>query len=105
MYVKEIKKKNSGSDKIYTYYRLVHSYQVGNKIRHQNIIGLGKLENIDRQHHKLLADRIEEIITGNSALLFPDTERTDEIEKTAQLFAEKIIKANLQVGLKWQKPP
>jgi len=32
-------------------------------------------------------------------LLFPDTERTDEIEKTAQLFAEKIIKANLQVGL------
>jgi len=100
MYIKEIKKKNSGSDKIYTYYRLVHSYQVGNKIRHQNIVGLGTLENIDRQHHKLLADRIEEIITGNSALLFPDTRLSDEIEITAQLYAEKIIKEKLFVDVK-----
>ena len=100
MYIKEIKKKNKSSDKIYTYYRLVHSYKVGNKIRHQNIVGLGKLENIDREHHKLLADRIEEIITGNSALLFPDMERSKEIEKTAQFFAEKIIKEKLFVKTK-----
>jgi len=100
MYIKEIKKKNSSSDTIYTYYRLVHSYQVGNKIRHQNIVGLGSLENIDRQHHKLLADRIEEIITGNSALLFPNTGLSDEIEITAQLYAEKIIKEKLFVEAK-----
>lgn len=100
MYIKEIKKKNKNSDKVYTYYRLVHSYKVGNKIRHQNIVGLGRLENIDREHHKLLADRIEEIITGNSALLFADMERSVEIENTAQLFAEKIIKEKLFVSAK-----
>jgi len=100
MFVKEIKKQNKNSDKSYTYYRLVHSYKVGNKNRQQIIVGLGKLENIDRQHHKLLADRIEEIITGNSALLFPDIERSSEIEETAQFFAEKIIKEKLFVGAK-----
>jgi len=73
---------------------------VGNKNRQQIIVGLGKLENIDRQHHKLLADRIEEIITGNSALLFPDIERSSEIEETAQFFADKIIKEKLFVSAK-----
>jgi len=28
----KIKKKNKGSDKEYTYYRLVHSYKIGDKI-------------------------------------------------------------------------
>jgi len=100
MFIKEIKKKNKNPDKSYTYYRLVHSYKVGNKNRQQIIVGLGKLENIDRQHHKLLADRIEEIITGNSALLFPDIERSSEIEETAQFFADKIIKEKLFVSAK-----
>ena len=97
MYIKEIKKKNKNSDKVYTYYRLVHSYKVGKKIRHQNIIGLGKLECVDKEHHTALANRIEELITGTSGLLFPDTEEFSVIEKTAQLFAEKIIKGKLFV--------
>jgi len=100
MFIKEIKKKNKNPNKSYTYYRLVHSYKVGNKNRQQIIVGLGKLENIDRQYHKLLADRIEEIITGNSALLFPDIERSSEIEETAQFFADKIIKEKLFVSAK-----
>lgn len=95
MYIKEIKKKNTNSDKIYTYYRLVHSYKLGNKIRHRNIVGLGKLENIDKEHHKTLADRIEEIITGNSSLLFADTGYPKEVETTAQFYADKIIKEKL----------
>jgi len=95
MYIKEIKKKNANSDKTYTYYRLVHSYKLGNKIRHRNIIGLGKLESIDKEQHKLLADRIEEIITGNSSLLFSDIEHSTEIETTAQFYADKIIKEKL----------
>ena len=97
MYIKQIKKKNKNADKVYTYYRLVHSYKVGNKIRHQNIIGLGKLEGIDREYHASLANRIEELITGTTGLLFPDIEEFSVIEKTAQLFAEKIIKDKLFV--------
>ncbi len=60
MFIKQIKKKNKNSNKEYIYYRLIHGYKIGNKTRHQNILNLGKLEGVDKSHHKALADRIEE---------------------------------------------
>jgi hypothetical protein len=45
MFVKQIKKKNKNSDKQYVYYRLVHTYKIGNKVRHQNILSLGEPRN------------------------------------------------------------
>ena len=95
MYIKEIKKKNKKSDKIYTYYRLIQSYKLGNKIRHRNILGLGKLDGVSKENFKVLADRIEEIITGNSSSLFPNNKQITAIEEVAQKFADKIIKEKL----------
>ncbi len=103
MYIKQIKKKNKNSDKVYTYYRLVHSYKVGKKIRHQNIIGLGKLEGVDKEYYTALSNRIEELITGTSSLLFPNTEEFNKIEETAQIFADKIIKDKLFVADKKER--
>ena len=71
MFVKQIKKKNKNADKQYIYYRLVHTYKIGSKVRHQNILSLGGLETLPRERHKALADRIEELVTGNSSSLFP----------------------------------
>ena len=95
MFIKQIKKKNKNSDKEYIYYRLIHGYKIGNKTRHQNILNLGKLENVDKKSHKILADRIEEIITGNSNTLFSDNKDISEIEDLAQQFANKIIQEKL----------
>ena len=97
MFIKQIKKKNKNSDKQYIYYRLVHTYKIGNKVRHQNIISLGGLETLPRDRHKALADRIEELITGNNSSLFTDNEFFDEIDSLARPFAEKIIKEKLFV--------
>ncbi len=97
MYIKQIKKKNKNSDKVYTYYRLVHSYKIGKKIRHQNIIGLGRLESIDKEYYTALSNRIEELITGTSGMLFPNTEEFNKIDETAHIFADKIIKDKLFV--------
>jgi len=94
MFIKQIKKKNKNSDKEYIYYRLVHTYKIGNKPRHQNILNLGKLEQLPRNLHKALADRIEEILTGNTSL-FTDNESVKEVEVLAQEFSEKIIKEKL----------
>ena len=95
MFVKQIKKKNKNSDKQYIYYRLVHTYKIGNKVRHHNILSLGGLETLPREHHKALADRIEELVTGNSTSLFPDKGHLDDVEALAVHFAEKIIKEKL----------
>jgi hypothetical protein len=95
MFLKKINKKNKNSDKEYTYYRLVHSYKIGNKIRHQTIMSLGSLSDVSKENHKALADRIEEIITGLDNSLFPDYQRFKDIEDIAQKFADNIIKNKL----------
>lgn len=95
MFLKKINKKNKNSDKEYTYYRLVHSYKTGNKIRHQTIMSLGSLSGVSKENHKALADRIEEIISGNSNELFADNQRYKDIEELAREFADKIIKNKL----------
>ena len=61
---------NKNSDKEYIYYRLIHGYKIDNKTRHQNILNLGKLEGVEKSHHKALADMIEELITGNYSTIF-----------------------------------
>ena len=95
MFIKQIKKKNKNSDKEYIYYRLIHGYKIGNKTRHQNILNLGKLEGLDRKKHKILADRIEELVTGNANTLFPDNMEIKSVEDLAQQFANKIITEKL----------
>ena len=97
MFIKQIKKKNKNSDKQYIYYRLVHTYKIGNKVRHQNIISPGGLKTLPRDRHKALADRIEELITGNNSSLFSENESFDDIDSLARTFAEKIIKEKLFV--------
>lgn len=95
MFIKQIKKKNKNSDKQYIYYRLVHTYKIGNKVRHQNIMSLGGLETLPRERHKALADRIEELVTGNNTLLFSGKGYFEDVEALAAYFAKKITKEKL----------
>ena len=99
MFIKQIKKKNKNSNKEYIYYRLIHGYKIGNKTRHQNILNLGKLEGVDKTRHKALADRIEELVTGNSSTLFPDIQINTSIEGLAREFSKKIITEKLFIAI------
>lgn len=89
MFIKEIKKKNKNSDKVYIYYRLVHTYKVGKKSRHQNVLNLGKLKGLPKESHKMLANRIEEILTGTVSLFLDIPE---DIERSAQGFSQEIVR-------------
>ncbi len=88
MFIKKIVKKDRKGNKAYVYYRLVHSYKIGTKNRQQTIINLGKLEGISIENHKLLADRIESIISGVQTLFF---DIDSEVEQAAQEYAKQII--------------
>ena len=88
MFIRGINKKNKDGSKVYTYYRLSHTYKVGRKVRQQTIINLGKLEGLPKDKHKLLANRIEELLTGTESLFF---DMDDDIEKLAEQFTKKII--------------
>jgi hypothetical protein len=88
MFIRGITKKNKEGNKIYTYYRLARTYKVGSKVRQDTVINLGKLEGLPKEKHKLLANRIEELLTGTESLFF---DVDDDIEKLASQFTKKII--------------
>lgn len=75
--------------KIYEYYRLTHSYRIGNKTRQQVLLNLGTLEDVPADKHKLLADRIEELLTG-SVPLFSNEDAV--IDKLAKKYHRQIVK-------------
>jgi len=88
MFIRGITKKNKEGNKIYTYYRLARTYKVGNRVRQDTVINLGKLESLPKEKHKLLANRIEELLTGTESLFF---DIDDDIEKLASQFTKKIV--------------
>ena len=54
------------------------------------VLNLGRLEGVSEENRKLLATRIEEIVTGKSSLF--SAAQFSEIEDLAQEFARKISK-------------
>jgi hypothetical protein len=97
MYIRRIEKKNRNSIKTYLYYRLVHGYKVGDKVRQQTLLNLGKLEDCPVEKHKALADRIEMLLTGSESI-FNDID--ESIEALAQRFVKEIQSKGLFPSLK-----
>ncbi len=90
MFIRAVIKKDKNKLKSYTYYRLTHSYRMGNKTRQVVVLNLGKLEGLSESNRKLLAVRIEEIVTGKTSLF--SANQFSEIEDLAQQFAQKVAK-------------
>lgn len=98
MFIRAVQKKDKSKSKSYTYYRLTHSYRIGNKTRQSVLLNLGKLESVSKSDHKALANRIEEIITGAENSLFPSI--SNEIEDLAQSFAQRISRDKIFPSIK-----
>jgi len=86
MFIKKITKGNK-EDKQYTYYRLCQSVRIGTKTRHHNLLNLGSLESLDPNQQKLLANRIEALYEGTTAL-FEDVPQ--EVESLANAFYRQL---------------
>ncbi len=93
MFIRAVQKKDKNKSKVYTYYRLTHSYRIGDKNRQTVLLNLGKLDTIGKSDHKALANRIEEIITGAENSLFQTV--TEEVENLAQSFAKQISREKI----------
>ena len=92
MFIKKIDKSSNKTGKSYYTYRLCESYRIDNKVRHRNILNVGKLENIRKEDFKLLCDRIEQKVKGINPL-FPMT--PDNVEKEAEFIYHRILNEKL----------
>lgn len=97
MYIRRIEKKNKNSEKTYIYYRLVHGYKVGDKVRQQTLLNMGKLEECPPEKHKALADRIETLLTASESMFYHIDE---SIEALAHKFVSEIQAKGLFPGKK-----
>lgn len=91
MFIKEIIKKNPTSAKTFTYHRLMEALRTARGPRQQIILNLGKLD-IPRDEWKSLANRIEEIITGQQVLITPPP----HIESLAHYYARMLRRKEMQ---------
>jgi len=70
MFIREVIKSKKGSSKKFVYHLLVESYRSPKGPRQRTLLSLGKLE-LPRQQWKALANRIEEIISGQLSFSEP----------------------------------
>ncbi|RLB75723.1 MAG: IS1634 family transposase [Deltaproteobacteria bacterium] len=91
MFIREIEKKNSGSDKAFISHRLVQSIRTPRGPRQTVVMNLGKLD-LSKEKWKELANRIEEVAYGQEMRLI---EAPQEIEALAQHYGQLLIKKQL----------
>jgi len=91
MFIKEIHKQNRGYSKTFVSHRLMEAFRTPRGPRQRKIIDLGHLD-IPKDDWKILADRIEELISGQQTFIVP----SDHIESLAQHYAQLIRQKELQ---------
>jgi transposase len=92
MFIKKIDKYSSKTGRSYFTYRLCESYRIDGKVRHRNILNVGKLENVRKEDFKLLCDRIEQKVRGIN-MLFPNL--PEQLEKEAEFIYRRILNDKL----------
>ena len=93
MFIKSAPKKDKETGKVYSYYRLCMSYRLGDKVRHRGILSLGNLNELSHyQDYKDLADRIDQLISGNPSLFEC---ANPVVERLALGFYKQIIEKKL----------
>jgi len=92
MFIKKIDKNSAKTGQSYFTYRLCESYRIDDKVRHRNILNVGKLENIRKVDFKLLCDRIEQKVRGINMLF---SSLPDHIEKEAEFIYRRILNEKL----------
>lgn len=87
MYIKKTFKKDSKSGKIYSAYHLVESVRTERGPRQRTLLYMGSEIAIPEGEHKILAQYIEELISGEQSLLpYPE-----DVERLAQSYASQVI--------------
>jgi transposase len=91
MFIKEITKQNRGYAKTFVSQRLMEAYRTPRGPRQRKILELGQLD-LPKDAWKILADRIEELLSGQQTFATPP----DNIETLAQHYAQLIRQKEMQ---------
>ncbi len=88
MFIRKTRKIDRQTKKEYFLFQLVESYRTERGPRQRILLNLGSELPFSEEERKLLANRIEEIVTGNRSFV----EYPKNLEETAQSYAKKLIR-------------
>ncbi len=95
MFIRKVTQKNRDSKKTYDTYRLVDGYRnAEGKVRQELILNLGASFSIPKKEWKLLADRIEELLSGQKSLLTLEPSLEKQAHNYAKRARHKYAEAN-----------
>ena len=89
MYIRQTKTNNSATGESYFTHRLVRGERVQGKVRQITLLNLGRHFPVNQSDWPLLCLRIEQLLSGQAALLAVDL--TTQLEQTAQRVAGRLI--------------
>ena len=92
MFIREITKRDHRTGKVYVYHRLMEAVRTPRGPRQRIVLDLGRLE-LPRDRWKILANRIEQILSGQKSLWPVD----EPIENLARDFARRVKRKQRQV--------
>jgi len=87
MFIRQTKTRNSTTGEAYTTFRLVASRRVGDRVRQQTLLNLGRQFALPKDEWPLLCARIEHILSGQGSFL-PEF---SAIEAQAQRYAARLV--------------
>lgn len=88
MFIKKTLKNDRSTGKEYSSYYLVESYRTDRGPRQRTLLYMGSEIALPEEKHKLLAQRIEEIVTGQKSLF----SYSENVERLAQTYASQLIR-------------
>jgi transposase len=91
MFIREIVKKNAASPKTFVYHRLMESVRTPKGPRQRILLNLGHLD-LPRSDWKALANRIEEVLSGQDSFEKP----APDVESLAQHYAQQLRRREMQ---------
>jgi transposase len=89
MFIRQTKTNNKATGESYVTHRLVRSERVGGKVRQITLLNLGRHFPIRQEDWPVLCRRLEEIISGQAALISETV--PEAIERAAQRYAGRLI--------------
>lgn len=88
MYIKKTSKTDPKNGKTYFTYHLIESVRTEKGPRQHILLYMGSQIELPEGEHKLLAQRIEDIIAGNEPLI----PYAEDVERLAQVYASQVIR-------------
>ena len=89
MFIRRTRTRTTGDGKAYFSHRLVRSRRDGDKVRQQTLLNLGSDFAVDRQHWRVLCDRISQLLSPQATML--PLACPEAVEREAQRIAAQLV--------------